>query len=240
MRISTVNGLLVLLDEIVARSGRGDVTSTAADNWWREMLTRPGHPLNTNLPDEPLVDWHERGLLPGLDGARVLDVGCGNGRNSAWLAQQGSQVLGIDISASLLDHVRPSMPTGVTLRRLDVLRDQLPTTSFDLVYDSGCFHHVSPHRRITYLQRVLPLLAPGGAFGIVTLSTEVTPGPDDLDIVLTGDTAGGMPFTRTELVEIFGGALRAIETRAVQSEREGTFGADFLNCALFQRTSANH
>lgn len=235
MRISTVDGLLELLDEVVARSERGDVSAAGADGWWREMLTGPGHPLNTRLPDEPLVDWLGRGLLPSLDGARVLDIGCGNGRNSAWLAEQGAQVVGIDIAASLLDHVRPTMPEGVTLRCVDVLRGDLPGGPFDLVHDSGCFHHVAPHRRATYLDRVLPLVAPGGFFGIVTLAAETMPGPGDLDVVLTGDTAGGMPFTRDELTRIFGGPLRPVEARAVRDDREGAFGLDVLNCALFER-----
>ncbi len=196
------------------------------------MLTKPGHPLGTKLPDEPLVDWHARGLLGNLDGARVLDVGCGGGRNSRWFAQHGATVEGIDLAAPLLEIVRPTMPASVSLTALDVLRDPLPGGQFDVVYDSGCFHHLAPHRRITYLERVLPMVRPGGRFGIVTFAAEQMETPPDQEIIFTGDTAGGMGFTLDDLEAIFG-VLKPVELRAVRADRDDAFGLDFLNAALF-------
>ncbi|ACQ81965.1 Methyltransferase type 12 [Beutenbergia cavernae DSM 12333] len=233
MRLSTVDQLLDLLDGVVAAHERGDRTSRDAAPFWERMLTQPGHPLATTLPDEPLVDWLARGLLGELDGARVLDVGCGNGRNAAWLAGQGAHVTGIDIAAGLLDAVRPRMPDGVTLIPADVLRDELPDGVFDLVYDSGCFHHLAPHRRITYLDRVMPLVAAGGRYGIVAFAQERQPSAADAEIVVSGDTGGGMSFSEGDLAAIFGGALHPLEVRAVRDDVDGTFGADFLNAALF-------
>ena len=231
-RIFTVDQLLDVLDQVVSASGRGDRSSTSAAEYWTGLLTTPGHPLATQLPDEPLVDWHERGLLGELENARVLDVGCGAGRNTRWFAEQGATVDGIDLAADLLDTLRPTMPAAVTLTAVDVLRDPLPAGEYDVVYDSGCFHHIAPHRRITYLQRVLPLVRPGGRFGIVAFAAERMETPSDLDVVTTGDTYGGMTFSVADLRTIFG-ALTPIELRAVHPDREGTFAADFLNAALF-------
>jgi cyclopropane fatty-acyl-phospholipid synthase-like methyltransferase len=184
------------------------------------------------LPDEALLDWHDRELLGSLNGARVLDIGCGAGRNSKWLAQQGAIVEGIDLAAPLLEHVRPTMPESVSLTAVDVLRDPLPAGQFDLVYDSGCFHHIAPHRRFTYLERVLPTVRPGGRFGIVAFAAERMETPNDCQIVMSGDTYGGMAFSRDDLKRIFV-PRHAIELRAVRSDGEGAFGADFLNAALF-------
>jgi 2-polyprenyl-3-methyl-5-hydroxy-6-metoxy-1,4-benzoquinol methylase len=231
-RIHTVDQLLEILDRVVATSDQGDRSQEAAAGFWTEILTRPGHPLATKLPDEPLVDWHSRQLLGTLDGARVLDIGCGAGRNSRWFAQQGAVVQGIDLAAPLLDSVRATMPASVTLTALDVLRDPLPAGQFDLVYDSGCFHHIAPHRRITYLERVLPAVRPGGRFGIVTFAAEQMESPADHQIVTSGDTHGGMAFTLADLETIFA-PLNAIELRPVRPDHEGAFGADFLNAALF-------
>lgn len=231
-RIRSVNQLLETLDLIVAASDRGDRSENSAAEYWTGLLTTPGHPLATKLPDEPLVDWHERGLLGDLDGARVLDVGCGGGRNSRWFAEQGATVEGIDLAAPLLEIVRTTMPASVTLTALNVLRDPLPAGQFDVVYDSGCFHHIAPHRRITYLERVLPLVRPGGRFGIVTFAAEQMETPPDQEIIFTGDTAGGMAFTLSDLQAIFD-ALKPVELRAVRSDREDAFGPEFLNAALF-------
>jgi SAM-dependent methyltransferase len=233
-RIFTVDQLLDVLDDVVGGSGRGDRARGSAAEFWTGLLSTPGHPLATQLPDEPLVDWHERGLLGELTGARVLDVGCGGGRNTRWFAEQGATVDGIDLAKDLLDQVRPSMPGTVTLTTLDVLRDPLPDRAYDVVYDSGCFHHIAPHRRITYLQRILPLVRPGGRFGIVTFAAERMETPSDLDIVTTGDTYGGMSFSLDDLRTIFS-TLTPVELRGVREDREGTFAAGFLNAALFRK-----
>lgn len=235
MRLSTVEELLQHLDEIVAAHERGDRTSRESEPFWAKMLTIPDHPLNTNLPDEPLVDWHARGLLGDLNGAHVLDVGCGNGRNSAWLAGKGAIVTGVDIAAGLLDAVRTKMPKGVTLKSVDILREELPGDAFDLVYDSGCFHHLAPHRRITYLERVMPKIDRTGRYGIVAFAQEQQPSPSDTEILQSGDTAGGTSFTRHELEAIFSGPLDLVEARPVVPDTAETFGADFLNAALFAR-----
>jgi SAM-dependent methyltransferase len=233
VRIHTHDQLLDLLDEIVAGSARGDRTRTEAAEFWAELLTRDGHPLATDRPDENLVDWHARGLLGNLTGARVLDIGCGNGRNSRWFAEQHARVQGIDISAPLLDLIRDRMPPAVELRPADILRDSLPDGQFDVVYDSGCFHHISPHRRATYLDRVLPLIAPGGVFGIVTFASEVEALTSDAVVITSGDNGGGSSFTVTELEEIFS-VLQPVEARRVRADVDDTFGAGFLNAALFR------
>jgi 2-polyprenyl-3-methyl-5-hydroxy-6-metoxy-1,4-benzoquinol methylase len=224
---------LDLLDEIVARSERGDRTSAAAADFWAEMITREGHPLATDLPDENLVDWHARGLIRDLHGVRALDIGCGNGRNSKWLADQGATVEGIDISEPLLNLVRHRMPPGVRLTPVDVLRDPLPVGPFNIVYDSGCFHHIAPHRRATYLERVQPLIEPGGVFGIVTLASGACDVITDAEMIVSGDTCGGTAFDLDDLQDIFS-ALQMVEGRRLRPGVEGTFAMDFLHAALFR------
>lgn len=231
MRIANLDDLLTVLDEVIASGTRGDRTRGGAGDYWSRLLTDAEHPLSTRLPDEPLVDWHTRGLLGHLDGARVLDVGCGNGRNGAWLAGQGAEVIGVDLAAGLLGDVRPLLPPSMTVRVCDVLRDPLPGGTFDVVYDSGCYHHVAPHRRLTYLDRILSRVTPGGRFAIVTFGAAAA--PDDTVVLATGDTAGGMSFTPDDLVRAFR-PLTPVEVRSVREGVPGTFGAGFLNAGLFE------
>lgn len=93
----------------------------------------------------------------------------------------GASVTGVDIAASALEAAR-GRTEGVEFREVDFLREGVPGGPFELVYDSGCFHHLAPHRRISYLKSLREVLAPGGYFGICTFtagrmgSTE----PDDV------------------------------------------------------------
>jgi SAM-dependent methyltransferase len=71
----------------------------AIANWYIEF-TKDGD-------SEPLA------LLPDdLRGLRVLDLACGYGRASRYLAQRGARVSGLDISAALLSRARQGGPEG--------------------------------------------------------------------------------------------------------------------------------
>ena len=51
-------------------------------------------------------------LVPPVAGLRVLDAGCGGGRTSAWLVEQGAEVVGIDTSEELLRLARDRLPSA--------------------------------------------------------------------------------------------------------------------------------
>lgn len=108
--------------------------------------------------------WLERlGLRRRWD--RVLDFGCGAGRLSQALAEQANEVVGVDISAPMLD----------VARRLDrsdgrcvfVLNDTSDLTrfsdqSFDLVYSSLVLQHLPAKLIENYLGEFVRVLKPGG------------------------------------------------------------------------------
>jgi len=72
------------------------------------------------------------GLRPG----RALDVGCGEGADVVWLAQQGWDVTGLDVSQVALDRAAMhSRQAGASVRwvHADLVQAQLPAGAFDLV-----------------------------------------------------------------------------------------------------------
>lgn len=69
--------------------------------FWDRRFAAPDYIFGTE-PNRFLTAHAHR--LPA--GAEVLDVACGEGRNSVWLARQGHRVTGFDISPLALDKAR--------------------------------------------------------------------------------------------------------------------------------------
>jgi SAM-dependent methyltransferase len=95
-----------------------------------------------------LLDPMHRRLLERLGagpGMRTLEVGCGNGSVSAWLARRvapGGRAVAADLDLSLTDADVP----GLELRKADILAGPVPPGGFDLVTARAVLHHVADAR----------------------------------------------------------------------------------------------
>lgn len=76
---------------------------------------------------------------------RVLDLGCGTGRHTIFLAQQGFRVTGIDVSETALkiirDKLRKTKTKNVKLMRYDMEAISFPDSYFDAVICTGVLTH---------------------------------------------------------------------------------------------------
>ena len=110
--------------------------------------------------------WLERILsLPDAP-ARALDVGCGSGYFSAWMAARGLDVTGLDYlpeAIAMARELAAENGVDVSFREADVL-DFTPERPFELVLDSGCMHNMSGGELDRYRAALLRWLAPGGHF----------------------------------------------------------------------------
>jgi SAM-dependent methyltransferase len=138
--------------------------------WWDEFFEDSSKPCPffVEWPDENLVAWFGAGLLtPG----RVLELGCGPGRNAIYLAGRGCRVDAVDFSAEAIEWAKGRAKlagAAVDFQCCSIFDATFPDGSYDLVYDSGCFHHLAPHRRRDYVELVHRALKPGGSFGLVS------------------------------------------------------------------------
>lgn len=237
MRAATLEQLLDVLDGLFEEGS--DLTRREAADPWASIFTRPDHPLNSDLPDVNLLDWRAADLLPGGQGRTALDIGCGLGRNTRWLAHQGYQTLGVDLSPFALRQAeaRTSEANARFLER-DVLREAIPGGPFNVVYDSGCFHHLPPHRRLSYLAALTACLKPGGLFGICTFTAgQMGSDADDLTLLKQGKLEGGIGYSADDLNAIFS-AFEPLDhrpLRPLQGAEENAFTMDFLSASLFRR-----
>lgn len=116
-------------------------------------------------------------LVP--QGARVLDLGCGEGRDSVYFASRGFEVTGLDVSAAGLEKAeRLASERGVTVRWLCRAMVDLPAAGrFDLVYSCGSIHHVPRSDRSRLFRRLRTLTRPGGVHAHVVF-TDVIKHPE--------------------------------------------------------------
>lgn len=101
-------------------------------------------------------------LLPG----RALDLGCGTGTDSIYLATHGWDVTSIDaVPKALAIARRNAMAAGVTPRFIEGDVTCLPElgvgSGYSLLLDFGCFHTLPEDRRPAYVHSVSYAAAPG-------------------------------------------------------------------------------
>ncbi len=204
--------------------------------WWDGFYADRSKPVPffVDVADECLLEWlREAGPVP--PGALALDLGCGNGRNAIALAQAGYAVRAVDYSpAAVAWAAEAARRAGVLLQleQASVFDLALPPQSADFIYDSGCFHHLAPHRRADYVQWVSAALKPGGCFGLVCFRPEGGSGLSDVEVYERRSLGGGLGYAKAQLREIWGqGALQIEVLRPMRDclpQTQGCFGMSIL------------
>jgi ubiquinone/menaquinone biosynthesis C-methylase UbiE len=122
---------------------------------------------------EVVYPWHRTvaRLLPNLNSASVLEIGCGRGDFSLWLAQKYplAAVTGIDFSDSAIAVALAKLSRrSLSLRFLvdDAENLNFPAETFDYIISCECLEHVPhPEKMVREMARVLK---PGGKFILTT------------------------------------------------------------------------
>jgi SAM-dependent methyltransferase len=107
-----------------------------------------------------------RDLAPG----RALDLGCGEGGDAVWLAEQGWHVVAVDVSETALARAGAEARARGVLDRIDFqhhdLSDSFPAGSFDLA-SAQFLHSTVRLERPQILRNAASAVAPGGLLVIV-------------------------------------------------------------------------
>jgi SAM-dependent methyltransferase len=135
---------------------------------YAEVYNRGGTTWEATTPNQSLLN-----ILSGNPGffsdKKVIDLGCGEGRDSLYLSSLGIDIVGVDISHSALNKARE-------LARMDNIKakfvetnvlylNDIPDNYFDTAINMGCLHMiVNEEERISHLKNVYRILKPGGIF----------------------------------------------------------------------------
>ncbi|MCP1967733.1 class I SAM-dependent methyltransferase [Bradyrhizobium elkanii] len=147
--------------------------------------------------DQPApVDLHDIVTRFFIRGGATADIGCGSGREVAWLNAHGFPAEGYDASEGLLAEARARYPT------LRFTRAELPdlsgiaANSFDNVLCETVIMHLDHALIAPSVRRMFELVKPGG---VVYLSWRVTEGEDARDAHGRLYAAFDAALVRTEL-----------------------------------------
>jgi SAM-dependent methyltransferase len=108
-------------------------------------------------------------------GARILDLGCGAGTNSLYLARSGFRAYGVDLADAAIAAARERAAKArirADFRVGDVLRLPFPPGFFGGAIDIGCFHTQPVRLRRAYAREVARVLKPRSTFALSWVARE--------------------------------------------------------------------
>jgi SAM-dependent methyltransferase len=139
-----------------------------------------GHPLAQSLRN--LVEGKDSQDSSALPATTALELGCGTGDTSIYLAKQGWRVTAVDFVPAALDKARAKARVdNVTVNFAHANVTRLSSAglgdNFALIVDNGCLHNMNDDDRDAYVREVSAVAAPdarllivaflpGGRFGV--------------------------------------------------------------------------
>jgi SAM-dependent methyltransferase len=177
---------------------------------WDEIFRRDGRVFEEPAP----VVHHVAEVLQAHGCRRIVDLGCGSGRHTVFLAQRGFDVLGVDNSPTALRMSRKWLEEEellAGLAQIDIRRPlPLYAASFDGLVSTQVIHHARLNTVRATAREISRILRPGGVLFVSV------PGELDADetfariepatFVPTSGPEKGLPhhiFTPEELCSIF-------------------------------------
>lgn len=174
--------------------------------WWRYV--RRKIPWDTGITPPEIV-----ALADDLTPGRALDLGCGTGTSSLFLASRGWQVTGIDFVPIAIQRARQNArerALNVDFRVGDVCHLPELRDPYDLAVDVGCFHSLRLDQRPAYAATLARLTRSGATYALYDFGPRLLNGqlmgvtPEDVRQIFAAhfvvekfvegqDTSGGSP-----------------------------------------------
>lgn len=150
---------------------------------WDTFYTRRDKPapfLTYNkLPDKCVVEFIKEHTVK-----KACEFGCGEGRNAIYLAKNDIAVEAYDLSEVAIENAKrnaaESKAEKAVFKASNIFTLDFTDKKYDLVIDSGIFHHLAPHRRLHYRDIVSNILAENGYFILLCFAAG-TDGAEEVD-----------------------------------------------------------
>jgi 2-polyprenyl-3-methyl-5-hydroxy-6-metoxy-1,4-benzoquinol methylase len=154
-------------------------------------------------PRPILVEFVEKGLIKK---GKALDICCGAGTNTVYLAEKGFEVTGVDISSKAIEYAKKKAEQAdvkIDFRVQNFLGLSFGDGKFDFVFDMGCFHHVEIEDRTKFIKGVHRVLKNGGVYLLTCFSYKNGPAWNH--------------FTKKQIIDLFSDYFEIDEIRHISS-----------------------
>jgi len=192
-------------------------------------------PWNIEAPPDELVALVQDGTLTAC---KVIDLGCGAGNYSRYLAAKGFDVTGVDISSEAIRIAsEKAVSENVKCRFLcaDLCRDlpeQFPS-GFDFAFEWEVLHHIYPEQRGKYLENIHALMNPKGKYLAVCFHENNTSFEGKGKYRKTGIGTLLYFSNETELKDLYSRHFKIFELKSI--EIKGRTGKHLVNYAMLQK-----
>jgi 2-polyprenyl-3-methyl-5-hydroxy-6-metoxy-1,4-benzoquinol methylase len=129
---------------------------------WEQRYEQNELPWDTGRPACALMQLFA--AWPVFNG-KILEVGCGTGTNSVWMAKQGHHVTGLDISSKAVAAARQraeEQSADCTFIEADFLASAMEPEQFAFLFDRGCLHSIKEEQRSQFVRQAAACLVRGG------------------------------------------------------------------------------
>lgn len=145
----------------------------------------------------------------------ALDLGCGTGERTIYLAKRGFEIIGVDISKTAIEHARRfADEAGVQIKfyiqdvtDLSFLKDKV----FDFILDFSALHGIAKENQSKYVQEIAKHLKPKGLFFLRCFSKRTS--SRDKDYFLGPEVPGWKIwyFSEEDIISLFGSYFKIIK-----------------------------
>lgn len=178
----------------------------AWEGFWGASSGAPGEVIWDSAP-ESAAEAHPALLaLPGELPLPVVDLGCGNGTRTRWLAGHFPRAIGVDLSRAAVEHARRADPEGLAAyERLDLVDTAAVRALHERLGDSHVYlraviHQSDPGDRPAVAAAVAELVGARGRAFVVELE------PAAKDVI--AEAAGASGGTAEKVRRVFAHDLR--------------------------------
>lgn len=131
---------------------------------FEKIYEKPGAIWTRTKPPQELIELIESGKIKPC---KALDIGCGEGFYSIYLALKGFDVIGIDLSEKAIQYAKENAAkqgVNVCFMQMEIASLEKLKEKFDFILEWGVLHHIMPLQRQKYVKDVSRILNKGGKY----------------------------------------------------------------------------